>query len=348
MINDRIKGLIYGLALGDSWGYPIEFNRNPCTTKPPTPLIITDDTQLSLHNIKTLTEILPFIHQELESPLALYNTELHSYIRIKFLEQYTKFLFSPYNNRAPGVSCVKSITKHHHNIIKNKKNLTGLEGAKNNNSKGNGSIMRSGWLGVLPYNDEIIIMMSILQSETTHEHPMASACSAIQSLLTAELLHSVKPIDSIIQLTLEKILIIKDIIQETPFEYITTSLDTIYNDCDSILEGWEYYNPQKIYDPNIIYGKGWVAEEALYNSLACIDSFPHKPLKAIERMIHVQGDSDTIGAIGGCLLGAMYGYEKLEYPIEENIEKIYKEVLHKTVKILQDFNFKPDKTYIVP
>ena len=57
-----------------------------------------------------------------------------------------------------------------------------------NDSKGNGTVMRAGWLGMLDTFPEIIFGLSVLQSEVTHEHPYATVCSAVMSLMVRKLI----------------------------------------------------------------------------------------------------------------------------------------------------------------
>ena len=49
--ESRIRGMVYGLALGDALGYPVEFENAPAVTGISGTLIISDDTQMSLHNV---------------------------------------------------------------------------------------------------------------------------------------------------------------------------------------------------------------------------------------------------------------------------------------------------------
>ena len=55
--ESRIRGMVYGLALGDALGYPVEFENAPAVTGISGTLIISDDTQMSLHNVAALQQI---------------------------------------------------------------------------------------------------------------------------------------------------------------------------------------------------------------------------------------------------------------------------------------------------
>ena len=60
-------------------------------------------------------------------------------------------------------------------------------------------------------------------------------------------------------------------------------------------------------DPSLhIGGGGWRAHETLTIALLAADMFPGEPWLALRRSVASDGDSDTIGAVTGALLGALY------------------------------------------
>ena len=66
--ESRIRGMVYGLALGDALGYPVEFENAPAVTGISGTLIISDDTQMSLHNVAALQQIVRAYGHKLRSP----------------------------------------------------------------------------------------------------------------------------------------------------------------------------------------------------------------------------------------------------------------------------------------
>lgn len=54
-------------------------------------------------------------------------------------------------------------------------------------------------------------------------------------------------------------------------------------------------------------GRGWLAADVLACALLCVDMLPGEPLHAIRRAVLTGGDSDTLGAVTGMVLGARYG-----------------------------------------
>jgi ADP-ribosylglycohydrolase len=49
---------------------------------------------------------------------------------------------------------------------------------------------------------------------------------------------------------------------------------------------------------------GWRAQETLVAALVAVDMFPASPLNALRRAVTSDGDSDTVGAVAGALIGA--------------------------------------------
>ena len=87
--ESRIRGMVYGLALGDALGYPVEFENAPAVTGISGTLIISDDTQMSLHNVAALQQIVWAYGHKLRSPRL--DTGFHNAARRAFLDEYVLF-----------------------------------------------------------------------------------------------------------------------------------------------------------------------------------------------------------------------------------------------------------------
>ena len=111
--ESRIRGMVYGLALGDALGYPVEFENAPAVTGISGTLIISDDTQMSLHNVAALQQIVRAYGHKLRSPRL--DTGFHNAARRAFLDEYVLFGTSEHNNRAPGNACMSSINNYRKN-----------------------------------------------------------------------------------------------------------------------------------------------------------------------------------------------------------------------------------------
>ena len=97
---EQVLGMIYGLALGDALGAPVEFwelkgireRYGPNGIQElPTPALFTDDTQMTLAVAEALVAA---GHQDLGAIMAAISQEFVAWLR------------SPENDRSPGGSCL--------------------------------------------------------------------------------------------------------------------------------------------------------------------------------------------------------------------------------------------------
>ena len=333
--ENRIRGMVYGLALGDALGYPVEFENAPAVTGISGTLIISDDTQMSLHNVAALQQIVRAYGHKLRSPRL--DTGFHNAARRAFLDEYVLFGTSEYNNRAPGNACMSSINNYRKNPAIA---LTGKEPAYGNDSKGNGTIMRSGWLGALPFDRETTTVLSILQSETTHEHMLAAVSAAFFTNLTHRIL-SGQLVRREQIFTAATIICgeLQNLVEGTPFAYLQPGIMLVQQAVNNIELSWAdlICALQGGRNPNAFFGEGWVAEEALFNVLGVFSAF-RSPKDGILALVNTPGDSDTIAAIGGCLYGAFWGYETLctafDRDIEQELEPLYQPALAEAAHLL--------------
>ena len=54
-------------------------------------------------------------------------------------------------------------------------------------------------------------------------------------------------------------------------------------------------------------GEGWRSPQALACALLCVDMLPADPVEALRRAATTGGDSDTLAAIAGFVLGCVHG-----------------------------------------
>lgn len=332
-LSDKLKGMIYGSALGDAWGYKTEFMTIDKILKEqpsvPGELIISDDTQMSIYNIRAIEEIFQnYSFDELNSIAS--DESMQNSVRKVFAEHHMVWLVDPRNNRAPGMTCMSALEKYSRMSVK----ITGGEGAWGNNSKGCGTIMRAPWLGVLPLNRDTLVVLSILQSETTHGHSTASISSAVATLLVNDLFnenHNLLGNDEALTIGAKIVEEIKNM--DIPLvQNSMNGIEEVEKAFVNASDQWDkFFHSQEEYDMTVLFGEGWVAEEALMDAVAAASlyspSFLNNSLQGIKRLVYTNGDSDSIAAVGGSFLGAYNGYDSFDYPIEENIEEFYKEEL---------------------
>lgn len=337
---DRIKGAVYGMALGDAWGAPTEFLsfEHIAQLQPSIPAVlkITDDTQMSIYNIYAMKEILPLLKGG-EGDL-LNNVELQDKIRLLFMEQHVNFAYDPDNTRAPGETCMKSLEYFSRLSFLGHQNLTGLEASKRNDSLGCGTIMRAPWLGVLPLKKTTVALLAVLQAQTTHGNPIGWLVSAIMVLLMRDMFTGKEP-ENLFTLASRKL----EYIHSFHSNLTKTIDDKYYDNVFEVLRThvleWELFqNTPDDVDINTFYGGGWVADEALYNALGAAELYSSDPLLGIKRLVYSGGDSDSVAAIGGALLGVINGYEKIGYNVVDRLEPRYRKELSDVVGWLCEIN----------
>jgi len=319
---DLIAGAIYGMALGDSWGFLTEFMQHPdiLATKPlpPRRLQITDDTQMSLYNARALRQIL---QEEDNLDFLLVDEEQQVRIRKIFADFHLDYEIDPDNNRAPGRTVMSALYNY-----RRSDQLTGLEGSSSNDSKGCGTIMRSPWFGLLPLDRRIIAALAVLQSETTHGHPQAALSAAVAALMLHDIFEGeLSPIDAApknrVLAMLYRTLSYATEVEELPTGLVATERfrggvsdfrETVYE----LIYSFEHVSNEDLMNPDqdicSWFGEGWTADAALLCSVGAFALHDFQSYEGIRRLVYSNGDSDSIGAIGGSFFGALLGYGVLE------------------------------------
>lgn len=298
---------IIGLALGDAWGASTEFfpfedmqgayytAENPhelLDGKFQKDLSVTDDTHMSIHVFRALNAI---VENDLLPDNGSYK-DIPKGLQIQhermFLKEFLAWYESPLNTyqRAPGNTCMQSLML----FSQANEMRTPLDSSLlSNDSMGSGTIMRSGWIGVHPgIPDDAIAYFSHLQSELTHKHPLASPPAVIHSLLIRELAKGDIELTGIIERA-----------QELCTKLNYTDLLPYLDKCESTLHKMRE-NELLSYDPCSDLGGGWIAPETLALSLSIAQAYSDNPSDALRRSALTGGDSDTIGAVTGALVGA--------------------------------------------
>lgn len=338
----KIKNSVYGLALGDSIGYRTEFisfkeilldYAREDLKKATDPLIVSDDTQMSLYLLKGFREA-----YAPDSSLQEQTTKLISAIAKNFV----LWLNDGENGRAPGVACIRSLEvleKELDSFAYHTKSLGGLRvhvddflvgGATQKNSKGSGTVMRSPWVGLL-YGMGVIPAdyleeFCYLQASITHQHPTALAAAYLTAVLTGKLYTGELSPGQLGDFA-------KDFCakQESNLGWRDLS-DTL----DNLDKFPIHYTSTKAseFDVSIIIGSKGTAEDVLVSAIALIDNFGNDPVGVIQRAMFSGGDSDTIGAVAGGMIGAYYA-EDIWTDIEHLTEELYIPQLNSTIQYME-------------
>ncbi|MBE5502384.1 Probable ADP-ribosylglycohydrolase [Mycobacteroides abscessus subsp. massiliense] len=292
-----------GCAYGDAWGNTNEFVRyqsltrgNPLGPDLPGKLIITDDTQMTLALARALDTA------DLD--------DQHS-IQSQIVHEFVLWRNDPDNNRAPGTTCLGATAAlaAGHPWTK----------ATRPNSFGCGSVMRVSPAAFLP--EDLWRPVAAWQAAATHGHPIGIAASLVAAAIIRQGARGqITPgalVDTALALCSDQML--RDGVPDwlaghpqadTParaatlldkgFTALTGNLRAAQRAVDAFqLDPWHD-------DPCRYTGEGWNAQEALATALLCADALPHDPVDALRRATVTGGDSDSIAAIAGAIIGPLH------------------------------------------
>ena len=313
---DKFNGTLLGVAIGDTLGMPFENQLRETIhsqfkdfdelvqNKKNLFKTYTDDTQLTLHTAQAIIEGDGLNHE--------------SYIR-----EYVKWLGDP--PIGPGYGCISSIRKLKYGISWEK---------AASNSGGNGTVMRIAPIGLF-YNKDLrsLKVAAKTSSEITHSHPAALAGAIIIANAIAYLIDKgpktrfsvdefFEAITSSISGSNEKIW--------DEFIKILTKLKSNLN--LSIESGLIKFSQAGVKSPYFIedyMGKSFVHPYSISTVVCSIFIFL-KNLNSFKECIYALvtagGDTDTVGAIGGSLAGAYFGFNNIPFNLVKLVKK-YKNIL---------------------
>jgi ADP-ribosylglycohydrolase len=286
---EQVLGMIYGLALGDALGGPVEFwdlkgIRERYGTggiqEPPDPAWFTDDTQMTLAVAEAL--------------IAAGREDLGA-IMEALSQEFVTWLRSPENDRAPGGACLYGARQLEAGVPWWRSGKP--------NSKGCGAAMRVAPIGYL-YQHELPKLRRVAAASalTTHHHPTARLAAVAAAFLVKLALDRFSPEDLLPALELET--------------------HNQAGDFDRTLARLESALEMDSQDAALAHiGDGWVAEEAVLMALYCFLKSPDDFVATIRRGANTQGDSDSIASIAGGLSGAYLGVGALPAAWISRLEK---------------------------
>lgn len=280
MSYEQAKTVLFGLALGDALGWPVEFlklsqikARYGATgiQEPPDPALYTDDTQMTIALAEGLLD-------------AGLNTSLDAQMNAVG-RRFIDWLHSPDNNRAPGGTCINGVERFESGMHWS---VSGIAG-----SKGCGSAMRVAPIGYLYQHDEPRFYdVAKASGVITHGHPAAVAASiaaayAVKLALDGVPLHEYLP-------------------------RIAEFVDGVSDEFDQALRrvgqvgAWT-----DTYAAIKHIGEGWVGEEAVALALFCVIQHPDDYVACVRLGANIDGDSDSVASIAGGIQGARLGLDSL-------------------------------------
>ena len=337
---DAIRGCLFGGAVGDALGYPVEFldentifnrygsggireyEKDPETGK----ALISDDTQMSLFTANGLlvgdtrgamrgirTWPRAYVAKAYQDWLKTQEStirEVNSHERFTEEGGYSWLLDVPelYSLRAPGNTCLSALREG--------TDFDDYVAAKRNDSKGCGGIMRAAPLGAedYPWDMETLDMESAQLAAVTHGHSLGYMPAAVLVHIIHRIVFPPKgsrmPLKEIIleaEETIGRIFSGDENLPELK-RMIDLAVELAENGAAGDLD-----NIHRL-------GEGWVAEETLGISLYCALRYEDDFSAGVIAAVNHDGDSDSTGAVTGNILGALHGYSAIEEKWKKDLE----------------------------
>ena len=324
--QNRVRGSLFGGAVGDALGYPVEFmslreikkyyGSNGITDYSLDPgtgeALISDDTQMSLFTANGILYgetrgSLRGIMETHESYVYLaykdwLKTQTGAYKPWKPDEERVSWLLDIpdlYSRRAPGNTCMGALRSEKY----------GSTSHSINNSSGCGGVMRVGPWGVYihPADRKERGELDKTGAEIaalTHSHPLGWLPAA---LLTHIVNMGVYDHCSIREA-------VEDAIETVEIVFSDTLSEMKYYPMKSLLEKAIRLSENGKTDTENIseLGEGWTGDEALAIAVYCALRHPDDFSGAVIAAVNHGGDSDSTGAITGNIVGAWVGYDAIE------------------------------------
>jgi ADP-ribosyl-[dinitrogen reductase] hydrolase len=287
-LQDRLRGIAVGAAVGDALGMPLEFHpprpaNSFVTEMIPGPLpegTFTDDTEMALCLAESLLLTSPLDMHDLAGRFTGWYQSQPSDIGIHTARVLKSILKG------------SEITQAAHEIQ-----------AQDPDSAGNGSIMRAWPIAIARHKNEILLTAETrIQCELTHIHPDAVQGTLFFNFILFHILQA---------------------FSESPESIIRLAIQQAVNQVTLDPEFTLMVNLSAMRLPMDLKNTGWIRhtlESALW-AVQTTRSFE----EALVKVVNLGHDADTAGAVTGAIAGALYGLQGIptrwrkslhgEYPI---------------------------------
>lgn len=281
---------MFGLALGDALGWPVEFD-NLAEIKrrygaqgiqePPDPALFTDDTQMTVALAEGLLDA---------GLTADIDTQMNAVGR-----RFIAWLHSDENDRAPGSTCIAGVKRFEAGMHWREAGIA--------HSKGCGSAMRVAPIGYLYQHDERRLReVAEASGLITHGHPAAVAAS-IAAAYAVKLALDGAPV-------------------QTYLSRIMNFTDGISDEFDAAILRVGHVGAWTDEEAALKHiGEGWTGEEAVALALYCLLHYPDDYVACIRRAANINGDSDSVASIVGGIQGARLGIDAIPEAWRRRCEK---------------------------
>lgn len=325
-VLDKFRGCLFGGAVGDALGYPVEFRtaEQIFTIYGENGIqdyelfhgnaYISDDTQMTLFTANGLLEGYTRLclrgimgswqgYVELAYKDWLTTQEVERSCDNPYCKSWLLNVRDFYNRRAPGNTCLSALEQEECGSVDN----------AINHSKGCGGVMRVAPVGLyLPKHSRDIKDVDMIGAEVaalTHGHPLGYIPAATLTHIVAKCIETSWSLDEIV----------KDAIKTTVELFANKKY---IDEFENIMNKAVKLAHENVDDLDAIreLGQGWVAEETLAISVYCALKYPDDFTKAVTVSVNHDGDSDSTGAVTGNIIGAYLGYCNIPVKYIEPLE----------------------------
>lgn len=338
--QDQIRGCLFGGAVGDALGYPVEFMRDKkifrtygskglCAYVPDPysdgQALISDDTQMVLFTANgllnaqtqnsldgTQTPARVYIQKAYQDWLITQETTFER--RFKMAGTWKKCTWLAdvpelYERRAPGITCLNALKEQYQmNTVKDDYVKMPV-----NTSKGCGGVMRAAPMGFVPFDDIRMADYEGAQAAAiTHGHSLGYMPAAVLTHIIQRIVFPKDEKQTLKQIIVEAEETVKEIFAGD--DHLNTLMDII----DLAIDLSE--NTDSDLADIRRLGEGWVAEEALGIALYCSLKYQNDFSAAVTVSVNHNGDSDSTGAITGNIVGALLGYSQIDDIWKQHLE----------------------------
>ncbi len=275
---------MWGVALGDALGKPVEFLKlwriredyGPAgiTDLPPNSRW-TDDTEMTFAIARALIKTHHLGVEAISNQIA---------------EEYVAWLDN--TGHMPGSTCLQAVHAYRDSKTKDWR-ATGIK-----ESKGCGSAMRVAPIGIFFTDIDKLYQVAYNSSLITHAHPTGLAAAVGAAYLVRLALDKVD-----MALWPEKVKAIVDKVPEPGRTEFRAAID-------SAVAALPLENTEEAIRS---IGQGWIGEEAVAIALYCCMKYPAADdfKRLLILAVNHDGDSDSTGCIAGGIMGALHGYAAL-------------------------------------
>ena len=339
---DAVRGCIYGGAVGDALGYPVEFDSERAifsrygskgiteyeTDRRTGKALISDDTQMTLFTANGLLvgdtrEAMSgdrawprvYVTKAYLDWLMTQESSMRQVNRHKRNTEeggYSWLLDVPelYSRRAPGNTCLSALEQEQAGI-----SYEDYIEAKRNHSKGCGGIMRVAPIAVNYRTDmERLDLEGAQLAAITHGHSLGYMPAAVVVHIINRIIFPPEgKKQSLKEIVLEARDTAAEIFAGDPH---LTEMTDIIDLAVKLAEDGSERDLDNIHQ----LGEGWVAEETLGISLYCALKYQDDFSAGVIASVNHKGDSDSTGAVTGNILGALLGYAAIEEKWKKDLE----------------------------